>query len=523
MSSDPCCGCALAGASVEPLEPRRLLSVSSHRGWTIVTPSDDTRTIYVSSSVGDDSNNGLSTKHPVKTLAHVKSLLRDGKPDHLLLKRGDRFKTGFGILTVSGRSPDEPILIGTYGKGDRPVINSGLDQGIGTSRNVTHSVDNIVISGLEFFPGKYNGTNGGYQTSGIHLVGLADHWLVEDCLIQGYKDDITLDARGAGVRNFTLRRSEILDAFCASPTVGNGHAQGIYVSGSSSNTLIEENVFDHNGWKEHVAGAEPTWFNHAIYVNTGATGTVVSGNIITRSSLRGVLLRAGGVVGNNLLVRNPVGIQVGNTSSQVTGNVILNGNDQPGFASGVGIDVIALPSVRISGNIIAHDDSSTASGSAGIQLETGAQQALVTKNIVYNWSRAILNDATLRVNIRDNELQNPDMNSVVIDQRRASDVGLYHYSDNTYAAGVKRLNRIVGEGQSFNDWQENAGETGAHLKTIEYVAPMRSMASYNASLGGRGKLKAWIFAIRNQSAGAWDRRYTSSAAINYVRDGFAHA
>jgi hypothetical protein len=185
--------------------------------------------------------------------------------------------------------------------------------------------------------------------------------------------------------------------------------------------------------------------------------------------------------------------------------------------------VIALPSVRISGNIIAHDDSSTASGSAGIQLETGAQQALVTSNIVYNWSRAILNDATLRVNIRDNELQNPDMNSVVIDQRRASDVGLYHYSDNTYAAGVKRLNRIVGVGQSFNDWQDNAGESGAHLKTIDYVAPMRSMASYNSSLGGRGKLKAWIVAIRNQSASAWDRRYTSSAAINYIRDGFAHA
>ena len=52
---------------------------------------------------------------------------------------------------------------------------------------------------------------------------------------------------------------------------------------------------------------------------------------------------------------------------------------------------------------------------------------------------------------------------------------------------------------------------------------MRSMASYNASLGGRGKLKAWIFAIRNQSASAWDRRYTSAAAVSYIRDGFAHA
>jgi nitrous oxidase accessory protein NosD len=459
----------------------------------------------------------------VKTLARAKSLFRDGKPDHLLLKRGDRFKTGFGNLSVSGRNPDEPILIGTYGKGARPVINSGLDQGIGTPRDVYHSVDNIVIDGLEFFPGRYDGTNGGYQTSGIHLVGQANHWLVEDCLIEGYKDNIVLDARGAGVRNFTVRRSEILDAFCASPTLGNGHAQGMYVSGSSSNTLIEENVFDHNGWKERVAGAEPTWFNHAIYVNTGAAGTVINGNVITRSSLRGVLLRAGGIVRNNLLVQNPVGIQVGGTSSQVTGNVILDGNDQPSFASGVGIDVIALPSVRISGNIIAHDDSATASGSAGIQLENGAQQALVTKNVVYDWSRAILNDATLRVNVRDNELQNPGTDSVIIDQRRASDVGMYHYSDNTYAAQMKRFNRITGADQSFNDWQNNVAEAGAQLQMIDYVSPMRTMASYNASLGGRGKLKAWIFAIRNQSANSWDRRYTSAAAINYIREGFAHA
>ena len=143
----------------------------------------------------------------------------------------------------------------------------------------------------------------------------------------------------------------------------------MYVSGNSTNTLIEENVFDHNGWKEGVAGAEPTWFNHSIYVNTGAIGTTIVGNIIARSSLRGVLLRAGGVVNDNLLVQNPVGIQVANTRSTITGNVILNGSDQPGIPSGVGIDVLAVPGMRIASNIIAHDDSASTSGSAGIQLK----------------------------------------------------------------------------------------------------------------------------------------------------------
>src|SRR5437879_9471885 len=104
-----------------------------------------------------------------------------------------------------------------------------------------------------------------------------------------------------------------------------------------------------------------------MYVYTGATGTVITGNIITRSSLRGVLLRAGGVVDDNLLVQNPVGIQVGNSASRVIGNVILDGNDQPGFASGVGIDVIGIPSIRIASNIIAHRAGASSYGAAGIQ------------------------------------------------------------------------------------------------------------------------------------------------------------
>ena len=329
------------GALVESVESRRHFSVSlAPSGFDVVTPSSDTRTIYVSSSTGSNQNNGRSTTHPVQTIAFAETLLRDGMPDHLLLKRGDRFVGGFGNWQLSGRSPDEPILIGSYGKGARPLINTGIDEGIGTVSG-RRSVDNVVVMSLHFVAGGYDGTNGGFQTSGVHLVGAADHWLVEDCSIEGYKDNVVLDASTGGVRDFTLRRCEILDAYCASPTVGNGHAQGIYVSGTSSNTLIDQNIFDHNGWKEGVAGAEPTVFNHSMYINTGAVNTVITGNTVARSSLRGVLLRAGGVVDDNLFVQNPVAIQVGNTASRITGNVILDGSDQSTFNSGVGIDVIA--------------------------------------------------------------------------------------------------------------------------------------------------------------------------------------
>src|SRR5690242_10776982 len=46
-------------------------------GWTVFTPSTDSRMIYVSSSTGNDANSGSSASAPVKTLAKGVSLLRN--------------------------------------------------------------------------------------------------------------------------------------------------------------------------------------------------------------------------------------------------------------------------------------------------------------------------------------------------------------------------------------------------------------------------------------------------------------
>ena len=55
--------------------------------------------------------------------------------------------------------------------------------------------------------------------------------------------------------------------------------QGLYADGVQG-LLIEENVFDHNGWNESVAGAGPNMFNQSMYLNTLNTGVQVIGNII---------------------------------------------------------------------------------------------------------------------------------------------------------------------------------------------------------------------------------------------------
>ena len=48
------------------------------QGWTNFTHGSQARTIYVSSSRGKDSNSGLVSTRPVKTLARARSLLRGG-------------------------------------------------------------------------------------------------------------------------------------------------------------------------------------------------------------------------------------------------------------------------------------------------------------------------------------------------------------------------------------------------------------------------------------------------------------
>jgi len=70
------------------------LSNSSY-GWTIFKPSTDTRIVYVSSSTGNDSWDGLAPEWngkngPKKTVTAGKALIRKASSDWLLFKRGDR-------------------------------------------------------------------------------------------------------------------------------------------------------------------------------------------------------------------------------------------------------------------------------------------------------------------------------------------------------------------------------------------------------------------------------------------------
>lgn len=445
---------------LETLEDRRLLSVSTTAdGWTNITPSSDSRMIYVSTS-GSDSNPGTQAK-PIKTLAKAKTLVRDKMPDWVLLKRGETFNDAFPDWVVSGRSAQEPTVITAYGAGARPRVLTGVNGGITIAQKYSNPVNHVAVIGLHFNANTYNGSNGTFKTAGIRVMRKGSNILLEDNFIQGYKDNIVIDPDGSLV-GVKIRRNVIVDAFNAQK-VGNGHAQGVYGGPNADGTLIEENVFDHNGWKEGVAKAGPTMFNHSIYFNTGSSGLVVRNNIITRSSLRGVLSRGGAVVENNLFSRNPVAVQVGNGSSTVQNNVILEGNDLTGQQQlGKGVEAFSMSQLLVRNNVIAHEASAGTYNNIGVNVQSGVGGGQIKDNVIFKWNYGIKG-----------------------------------------AGGGFSItgNKITNSPTGFSD-------------------PNRLLDRYNASLGRTGSFEAFIASARGLSRDAYDTRYTARAAGGYVRAGF---
>jgi hypothetical protein len=505
---------------VELLEPRRMLTVTlDSDGWYNITPSADTRIVYVSSSTGLNTNDGLTPDTPLQTIGAGEQLIRDGSADWLLLKRGDTFNSGFDKWKISGRSSDEPLLIGAYGEGDRPLLNTGTSQGFFTDYGGS-PVNNIAITGLHFIANTYDGRNGGYETAGIRLLRQGQNYLIQDMKIEGYKDNIVLQGDGTGLTNVEINRVISIDAFNHG-NVGNGHAQGLYAYERTDGLTVERSVFDHNGWKD--ADAVATIFNHDLYINTGAKNVTVRNNIIARGANNGLLLRAGGTIQDNLFIGNSVAGIVDNTDSTITGNVVLGSVPVPGVPQGVGFNVETDTSAYIANNIIAHDMNSGTGGIAGIAINNDAAHITVENNTIYDWRNGINNGGNRKIAIRDNATQAPtDTTKPIMQNRFAANPATYFYSNNIYYSKKSKPFQVNGVDQTLASWISLTQETNAQFQKLNYVDPNRTIGSYNATLGGEATTEAFLDAARSQSS-AWEANLSAAAVNSYIRAGFAAA
>jgi len=298
-------------------------------GWRHFTESEDTVKVYVSSSLGDDNNTGLTPESPLQTISRGRALLRDQHPDWLLLRRGDDFYVSndensgepefFNAWFHRGRSIEEPMVIGSYGtNANPPRLMTGSMSGFqteyrpgifnGTTNNPDGPISNLAIVGIHFIAH----TNDHYchnpdgdivrcddesivmnpsSLLPISILGEVINLWLEDLTIQEYGHGPLINSNKLSPddpactpncddpqwdfvpsQNVTIRRCRIFNNYVnpCGPTdpeypCADGTDNGMLIDGVNG-LLIEENIIDANTWSVDEGTADLSIFDKSLYL-----------------------------------------------------------------------------------------------------------------------------------------------------------------------------------------------------------------------------------------------------------------
>lgn len=476
-----------AGPPPEPPGPGDCTDVTD--GWFDLTPPSEDAVVYVSAD-GDDTNAGTLDR-PVATVERALERMRAGRR-WMLLRRGDTFEGQLGNWPFSGASESDRVVVGAYGDLDepRPVfippggVGSVLLTNGGGGMGDT-PVEHVSFVGIDFYaagrdPDHPSFIGLGEITAGDRSVAFQflrplDDVVFEDVRIRFFNNAINLQAPRGG--NVTIRRSVIVDQYGDHE---QAHSQGVFVSPTVHGLLIEDSVFDHNGWNEELASRHATvglatQFNHNLYL-TGYDVTLRN-NVLARASANGFQMRGNGVAHDNLLLANPVA----------------------GFV-------------------------------AGDQPSPGGRQVLSFNVVLHGATRPLENGQPRGWGLNLNPTCGcPEASSCggwlsCVDPSEFDEIGLYgnvvaHGGQNsalTRSDGVPAIFRgvaTVRDNVTWN-WGSDTDSSGSHPD------PSRNIETYQAHLGGAGSIDAFMARAREQRRGHWCREYTAETVNRYVRAGF---
>ncbi len=518
------------------------------RGWTPLVPAPDSLRIFVSTT-GSDSNDGLTPSNPIRTLEAARGRVRAGSPDWVLLRCGDLFHENDVEVWHGGRSAREPAVWTSYGEGPRPVI---VPKGTWPGIAIQEGASNLAIVGLHFRGVADSPASGIQLFVGRRPFG---NLLIEDCVVERFKDNINIQGRIAGpnfIRGVAIRRSIVADAYPR----GRAHSQGAYID-SVEGLLIEECVFDRNGWADKQR-SDATIFSHNLYLGTrNGPNATIRRCIIARASSHGVQLRGGGVIEDNLFLLNPIAAQLGGgdpvpathaegVTGQVRGNVVLNGVDINGsLPRGMGILAfnIGRRGATIENNIVAFNQASDVNAvpihlwadsyGAGV----GVNNVRVAGNVIYDWRgplviaapaapRAPSPDCTVDgVVIESNDIQMPVANDTTancVSIRFASTPGQVRVASNRYwsVRPSDQWLRYDGVAMSIEQWTTASGDQGSRAEKVVYVDPKRDASTHAASAGLGATALDLLAAARLQRRGDWRPERAAAAALAHVKEGF---
>ncbi|HWE02406.1 MAG TPA: PKD domain-containing protein [Tepidisphaeraceae bacterium] len=531
---------------IERLEARQLFSVALNAaGFTVVTPSPDSDLIYVSAA-GSDANTGLSPNTPVASFAKAYSLMRNGYPDWILLKRGDTFTDSFSNFADSGRSQQEPAVITDYGDPalPRPVVDAGANIALRMSTFNQH----VDVIGIAFTSSTHDPTSPnftGQGNYGFYDLGGTSDLLIEDCSFSYFLVDINLQGFYSPLYNITVRRDQILDSYS---TVG--HSQGLYAE-SVNGLTIDDSVFDHDGWNTSVPGAGATIFNHDAYLHSSNNGVVVTNNIFADAASFGLQARSGGIVDDNAFINDPYAFsfglvngattRAGGVSGEVIGNVVLGSRqDASGWGIGAMIGNLAVGGDTVISDNLFADGGGTqpailfqpGSNVSNPQQEVGLNSLVLSDNIVYNWGFGLSitsqfdsggtgADGLTSVVVRDNDFQD-NVTGRLVSHGAQYDPRYEDWSGNVYSSTTAPTSSwfsLQGPLMSFATWQNNIEPTAVNA-VVPFVDPTRTAATYMASQGMTATLAAFIAGARTLSATNWNPVYLASTIASYVQGGF---
>ncbi len=456
-------------------------------GFSTITLIPNSREIYVSSLTGNDGNQGTSGS-PVQSIGKALNMIRSNSSDHILLRRGETWNEGDITLDKSGDASDKRIVIGSFGTGERPKINVPNGQ---SGFIFNRGVDNIAIVGIHLVgAGQRNGR-------GISLIGAAGSHdiLVEDCYIEQFQDGISLDATGNNnrtnnpIRHFTLRRSIIANNYPKDPSA---HSQGIYAAGVSD-LKIEDNVFDHNGWR---VSSDKTIFNHNMYIQQNSLDVTVRNNIIARGSSHGVQARGGGTIEENLFLDNAYAALL-DQQGVMRNNVVIGSHDiATGAPGGTGLEISRYRghNITVENNLMMHQGAGLSFPDIGGGINLGgAANPCHTTNDGINASGNVDCDPPPTNSMDNITIQN----NVIFDWK------------GNFISDIKKDNTNIAI--TNNSWNG---------RSTSYPHPEQSINTYNGSLGGSADLGGFLVGAKQQSKINWRPAYTAAAANRYLRAAF---
>ena len=470
-----------------PPAPPIINIVGSDDGFTPIVPSSDTRQVFVSSSLGSDANTCLTENDPCASIEQGIERMREGFPDHLLLRRGDTWRVVPRAMDgiPSGRSTEEPVVISYYGEsGERPIIESNGQVYRQDRRLVSH----VRWIGLHFYGYTHDPDHPEFNpdsgTPDLRFVPEFNDILVEDSVFEFA--EVTVQAiNSQRPSNFTFRRNIFNGSYANNSSFSrSGRRSNVFTFGADGLNM-EENVFDFGGWYPDIPGAGANQLSHCVYHQFSSDGnrTFFVNNIVSRCASHGIQMRSGGLAEDNFFARNSLGMLMGynvvpvpeNTIAHVFNNVFSEGKHM----SSKGID--------------ACEGQATCSGALwGLDVAANSDADYQAFGNIVSMLAPGEED---RTGIVDGNSRNLTVSSLRI-------------------FNAPRREFPNGDNLTYRFESETEGTDRG------YVDPERTLATYNRSLGGNESYDEFMETVTSRPLGTWDVRYTAREINAYIRAGF---